>query len=277
MSDPRSHTLVSVAELSAALANNKKMVVLEVNADLTAAPADRSFIPGAIAVGLAGDIAGPSTKEGGNRPLPEISQLQANARGWGIDDDTLIVVYDSSTGSQASRAWWTFRWAGHTNVRLLDGGFKAWQEAGQNISATPAQSAGAGSVTLSAGNMPVIDADQSADIAKSGVLIDSRGKANFIGEPDKPNTGHIPGAISAPSAGNIGPDGLFKSTEELKAGFAELGADGSKPVGAYCGSGVAAAHTIVAMHAAGLEAPLYVGSWSAWSADPSRPVEQGEA
>jgi thiosulfate/3-mercaptopyruvate sulfurtransferase len=276
MNDPRATTLISAADLSARIAASHSLVVLDISADLAAAPLDRDVIPGAIAVGLAGDIAGPSSKEGGNRPLPDIATLQAKVRSWGVNDDTLVVVYDNLSGSQASRAWWTLRWAGHKNVRLLDGGFKAWQAASMATTATPAVAPGGGTATLSAGNMPVIDADQSADIAQTGVLIDSRGAAAFVGEADKPNTGHIPGAISSPSAVNIGPDGLFKSTEELKAGFAALGADGSKPLGVYCGSGIAAAHTIAAMHAAGLDAPLYVGSWSAWSADPARPVEQGE-
>ncbi len=276
MSDPRSNTLISVSELAAALDTGGKIVLLDVSADLKATPLDREVIPGAIAVGLAGDIAGPSSKDGGNRPLPDIATLQDNARSWGIDNDTLVVVYDASTGSQASRAWWTFRWAGHDNIRLLDGGFKAWQAAGKATAASPSKGPGGGTITLNAGNMAVIGPDEAAELGKSGVLIDSRGKANFIGEADKPNTGHIPGAISAPSAMHIGADGLFKSSEELKADFTGLGVDGSKAVGVYCGSGVAAAHTIVAMHAAGLDAPLYVGSWSHWSADPSRPVAQGE-
>ena len=276
MNDARSNTLISAADLSTALNQGQKIVVLDVSADLKSAPADRLFIPGAIAIGIAGDIAGPSTKEGGNRPLPDIAALQEAARNWGIDGDTLVVVYDGSTGSQASRAWWTLRWAGHKTVRLLDGGLNAWQAAGYLTDTTHAAAPGGGSVNLSVGNMPVIDADQSAEIAKTGVLLDARGKANYIGEADKSHTGHIPGAKSAPSADNIGPDGLFKSSADLKAGFAALGVGGSQPVGAYCGSGIAAAHALVAMHAAGLEAPLYVGSWSAWSADPSRPVEQGE-
>ena len=83
------------------------------------------------------------------------------------------------------------------------------------------------------------------------------------------------GAICAPSANTIGPDGTFKPTEELKALFASLGAEGSQPVGVYCGSGNAASHELAAMYAAGIEAPLYVGSWSAWTGDPSRPVAQG--
>jgi thiosulfate/3-mercaptopyruvate sulfurtransferase len=96
-----------------------------------------------------------------------------------------------------------------------------------------------------------------------------------LGEPDKPATGHIPGAISAPSAATVGSDGRFKSTEDLRALFAGLGADGSGPIGVYCGSGNAASHELAALYAVGIAAPLYVGSWSAWTGDPARPVARG--
>ena len=97
----------------------------------------------------------------------------------------------------------------------------------------------------------------------------------FEGDPDKPASGHIPGAICAGAKDALGPDGGFKSTEDLNALYASHGADGTQPVGVYCGSGNAATFELAGMYAAGLEAPLYVGSWSAWSADPARPVAKG--
>jgi thiosulfate/3-mercaptopyruvate sulfurtransferase len=103
------------------------------------------------------------------------------------------------------------------------------------------------------------------------LIFDVRPRASYIGERGKPGTGHIPGAVVAPASRNI-VDGKFKSNVELSARFRSLGADGSARIGGYCGSGNAAAHAIAAMNAAGLDAALYVGSWSAWSVDPSRPV-----
>ncbi len=238
---------------------------------------ERPVIPGAIAVSLAADISGPATKQGGRRPLPDPAVLEKTLRGWGIGPDTLVVVYDNAAGAQAGRAWWTLRWAGHGNVRLLDGGLKAWQAAGHDTAPQPAHPPGGGSITVKPGSMPTIEADDAAAIARKGALLDARGKAAYEGEPDKPATGHIPGAISAPSAGAIAADGRFKPDAELRALFAGLGADGSKPVGVYCGSGNAASHEFAAMYAAGIEAPLYVGSWSAWTGDPARPVAKGPA
>ena len=91
----------------------------------------------------------------------------------------------------------------------------------------------------------------------------------------KTATGHIPGAICAGAKDTLGPDGVFKSTEDLRVMFENLGVDGSQPAGVYCGSGNAAAFELAGIYASGLAAPLYVGSWSAWTGDPDRPVAQG--
>jgi thiosulfate/3-mercaptopyruvate sulfurtransferase len=275
MSDPRSGVLIGAEDLAAKIAGGENVVLLDISDDLETAPLERPVIPGAIAVSLASDISGPATKEGGRRPLPDPSVLQGNLQRFGIGPDSLVVVYDNASGAQAGRAWWTLRWAQHPNVRLLDGGLKAWQAAGHESAEQPAHPPGNGTFTVNPGGMPTIEAEQAAEIAKQGALLDARGKTAYEGELDKPATGHIPGAISAPSAATVGEDGTFKSAEELKAHFAGLGADGSAPVGVYCGSGNAAAHELAAMYAAGIEAPLYVGSWSAWTGDPSRPVAQG--
>lgn len=277
MANARSDVLITAGELAALLDAGKPVVLLDISDDLDTAPLERPVIPGAIAVSLAADISGPPTREGGRRPLPDVSALQGRARSWGVNTDSLVVVYDNAGGAQAGRAWWTFRWAGHANVRLLDGGLKAWTAAGKPTAPDPRHLPGGGMVKLSAGNMPTIDANAAADIARKGALLDARGKAAYEGEAGKPKTGHIPGAICAPSAGNLGADGCFKPVAELRAQFTALGVDGSAPAGVYCGSGNAASHALAALYAAGLEAPLYVGSWSAWSEDPSRPVAQGSA
>lgn len=275
MSDPRSDVLISVDDLSARLESGGEVVLLDVSDDLMTAPLERPVIPGAIAVSLAADISGPATKEGGRRPLPDPAVLEKTLRNWGINADSVVVVYDNASGAQAGRAWWTLRWAGHGNGRLLDGGFRAWQAAGLPTAAQPVHPGGGGTFTVKPGGMPTIEADEAASLSRNGVLLDARGRTAYEGEPDKPATGHIPGAICAPSAGTVGDDGCIKPDEALQTHFAELGADGSGPIAVYCGSGNAASHELAAMYAAGIEAALYVGSWSAWTGDPSRPVAKG--
>lgn len=275
MTDPRTNVLISVDELTALMASGSTLVLLDVSDDLDASPLEREVIPGAIAASLASDLSGPATQEGGRRPLPAPETLQGVLQGWGIDADTAVVVYDNASGAQAGRAWWTLRWAGHGNVRLLDGGFAAWTAAGNDTAAEPVAPPGGGTIAVSAGAMPVIEADDAAEIARNGALLDARGKGAYEGDPEKPATGHIPGSISAPAAQALADDGSFKPTEDLRAHYAGLGADGSQPVGVYCGSGNAASFELAGMYAAGLEAPLYVGSWSAWTGDPDRPVAKG--
>jgi thiosulfate/3-mercaptopyruvate sulfurtransferase len=273
--DARSKTLITVDELARLLDARTPVVLLDVIDEQGATPEDRPKIPGAVSVHLTTDFSSKPTATSGRRPLPDILELQAKARGWGIRSDSVVVTYDNAGGSPASRAWWTLRWAGLTNVRVLDGGFRAWTAAGKPTSNhVAAQAARAGDVVLKAGGMPTIDADDAAKLAKQSKLFDARAKSAYEGEPGKAGTGHIPGAINAASGDNIA-DGKFKPSEELRARFSGLGADGSTMIGVYCGSGNAAAHAIAAMSAVGLTPALYVGSWSAWSADPSRPAATG--
>jgi thiosulfate/3-mercaptopyruvate sulfurtransferase len=272
----RARTLITLDELVRLLDAPKAVVVLDVLDEEGAAPEDRPKIPGSLSVHLATDFSGNPTLASGRRPLPDIFALQAKARAWGICGDSIVVVYDNSGGAQASRAWWTLRWAGFANVRVLDGGYGAWIAANRRSSNHIATRAPrAGDVVLTAGCMPTIDAEEAADLAKRSRLLDARSRAAYVGDPEKRGAGHIPGALHAPAGDNIAGDGKFKPNDDLRARFSRLAADASTKIGVYCGSGNAAAHAIAAMGAVGLAAALYVGSWSAWSADPFRPVATG--
>jgi thiosulfate/3-mercaptopyruvate sulfurtransferase len=275
VNDARFRTLITLDELIRLMDAGAAIVLLDVIDEQGAAPEDRPKIPGALSVHLATDFSGTPTATSGRRPLPDISALQAKARAWGISNATPVVVYDNAGGAQAARAWWTLRWAGLTVVRVLDGGYGAWVKAGRPSSTNVATRAGrAGDVVLTSGHMPTIDANEAGRLAQQSRLLDARPCTSYVGDPAKAGTGHIPGAIHAPAGGNI-TDGHFKPSDDLYAGFSKLGADGSGPIGVYCGSGNSAAHAIAAMAAAGLDAALYVGSWSAWSADPARPAATG--
>ena len=136
-----------------------------------------------------------------------------------------------------------------------------------------------GDFTAVAGQMRVLDAAGAAAIARSGFLLDARAAERYRGEtePVDPVAGHIPGALSVPTTGNLTARGRFLPRGELARRFAALGIttgqDGA--VGAYCGSGVTAAHEVLALELAGITAALYVGSWSGWVTDPGRPVATG--
>jgi thiosulfate/3-mercaptopyruvate sulfurtransferase len=233
-------------------------------------------IPTAVYVDLETELTGPPSPEQGRHPLPELGALQRAARGWGIRQGQRVVVYDELGGMSAARAWWLLRWAGVPDVRILDGALGAWLEQGLPVESGELP-ADPGDVVLEPGHLPVLDAEQAAERAQTGVLLDARAGERYRGEhePVDPRAGHIPGALSTPTAATLGPDGRFLDAATLRARFEAAGVDGERAIGAYCGSGVTAAHLTAALRIAGFDATLYPGSWSAWSNDPAQPVAVG--
>jgi thiosulfate/3-mercaptopyruvate sulfurtransferase len=235
-------------------------------------------IPGAVYVDLESQLAGHGDPTDGRHPLPTRQDLEAAARSWGLDDGDPVVVYDDLGGMSAARAWWLLRHHGVEDVRILDGAFAAWRSAGLPVEegvVTPRR----GSITLAEGVAPVVGIDDVASIADRGVLVDARAAERYAGEvePIDPRAGHIPGAVSIPTTGNLTDDGRFRSPSELRDRFTAAGIAEGDEVAVYCGSGVTAAHTIAALAAAGIDAALFPGSWSAWSNHPDRPVATGRA
>ena len=275
--------LITVSELAAALAGDAPPAVLDVRWYLTGPPGidayRRGHVPGAVFVDLDTQLAGPPG-DGGRHPLPDPADFEAAMRAAGVHADQPVVVCDDADGTIAARAWWLLRYYGHASVRVLDGGFRAWAAAGQPVSTEDAH-AGPGDFSARPGNMPALDAAQAAAVARSGVLLDARAPARYRGETEPVDrvAGHIPGALSAPTAENVTGAGVFRSPDELRARFEALGVrfgdDGAVAAGAYCGSGVTAAHEVLALQLAGATAALYVGSWSGWLSDPGRPVATG--
>ncbi|AXT86932.1 sulfurtransferase [Aeromicrobium sp. A1-2] len=230
-------------------------------------------IPGAVFVGLEAELASHGEPGIGRHPLPRVEDLQDAARRWGVNSGDTVVAYDDSGNLAAARAWWLLRWAGLADVRLLDGGLAAWTAAGGAL-ATDDVAPDRGNVTLAAGTLPTIDADEAAGFV--GVLLDARAGERYRGEtePIDPKAGHIPGAVSAPTTDNLDARGQFRPAAELRERFEALGVRDGSEVATYCGSGVTAAHQVAALAIAGFEAALYPGSWSQWSTQ-DRPVATG--
>jgi thiosulfate/3-mercaptopyruvate sulfurtransferase len=275
-----SSPLVSAADLSRSLAGPDAPLLLDVRWSLTGPPGIDSYraghLPDAVFVDLDRDLAGPPGPDG-RHPLPDPGEAQESLRGLGVRADRPVVVYDEGDASIAARAWWLLRWAGHDRVRVLDGGYAAWRAAGLPVLPGDPTAVTRGDIVVRPGQMPVASADQAATVAATGVLLDVRAPARFRGEtePVDPVAGHVPGARNAPLAENLGPDGRFLGPAALAARFEALGVRPGVDVAAYCGSGVSAAQTVLALEVAGRGAALYVGSWSHWVADASRPVATG--
>ncbi len=294
---------IDPAALAAVLAAGPAPVLLDVRWRLGGPPGIERYreghLPGARFVDLDRDLAGPPGA-GGRHPLPDAGAFGAAMRQAGVSDGQPVVVYDESDSMAAARAWWLLRYFGHQQVQVLDGGYQAWVAADQPIETGPAPAPPAGTFTASPGHLPLLDAAGAARAAREGVLLDARAAERYRGEvePVDPVAGHIPGAVNAPTTGNTAPGGRFLDPGALRARFSGLGvtpADGAggrtagcgrrgrpargRPVttAVYCGSGVTAAHEVLALSLAGIPAALYVGSWSDWITDPERPVATGPA
>ena len=236
-------------------------------------------IPGAVYVDLETELSQHGAPGDGRHPIPPLPVLQAAARRWGIRPGQTVVAYDDGTALGPGRAWWLLRGAGLADVRVLDGGLRAWTDAGFPVE-TGVVEPEPSSIELSDYAFPggVVDMDEAAVWPQRGVLVDVRAAERFRGEvePMDPIAGHIPGAVNLPAAGYVDPvTGLFRSPDEIRAAFAAVGAADGRPVAVYCGSGVTAAQAALAAAVAGLEVAVYPGSWSQWSNTPGRPVAAG--
>ncbi len=272
-------SLISVDAL-ADLAVPDAATLLDIRWDLTdGARRDQyagGHIPGAAFVDLDAELAGPPGARG-RHPLPETAAFGAAMRAAGVWEDRPVVVYDAGASMAAARAWWLLRYFGHRSVAVLDGGLAAWTRNSRPLeSAAPGISPG--DFIARPGGMPLIDALGAAIVAGAGRLIDARAAARFRGdaEPIDPVAGHIPGAVNRPTAENLDLSGRFLAPGELRAAFERLGVRPGIEVGAYCGSGVSAAHEVLALELAGYSAALYAGSWSEWITDPARPLARGD-
>ncbi len=244
---------------------------------------NKAHIPGALYVDLEKDLSMEKTERHGRHPLPEREDFVRKVEQWSIGPDTQVVVYDDANGAFAGRLWWMLRWIGHKNVAVLDGGFPAWEQSGYRTT------------DVLPGVKPLVHGSYAYQLLdelmvsnnevlqnmrdKQFTLVDARTAERFSGdeEPIDPVAGHVPGAINLPYVGNLDSDGYFLSAKDLRFRFESvLGSASPDKIVHMCGSGVSACHNILAMDIAGIPAPrLYVGSWSEWVSDSSRPIAKG--
>lgn len=240
---------------------------------------ERGHIPGAIFVDLDTQLAAPPGAGPGRHPIPDAARFAEAMSAAGIDASTHVVAYDDAGGAIAARLWWLLRYFGHERVSVLDGGLTAWVAEGRPLTTEAPQPRGTGFRAVP-GGARVVDKAAVRELAArpDAVVLDARAPERYEGttEPVDPRAGHVPGALSAPFAGNLAPDSTFLTPVALRERYERLGVGPQKAVVAYCGSGVTACHTLLALHLAGYaEAALYEGSWSDWSSDPSLPAATG--
>jgi thiosulfate/3-mercaptopyruvate sulfurtransferase len=276
-------TLITADQLRAAGAGP---VVIDTSFDLADVSAGEtswrdSHVPGSFYLHLDRDLSGTKTGSNGRHPLPERAAFAATLARCGVTPARQVVALDRQGGMYAARLWWMLRWMGHGNVAVLDGGINAWTAAGGTLTAAPTPAA---PITANYPERASLVRTIAAEVLQAQLgrtpLIDARAGERFRGEvePLDRAAGHIPGALNRFFKDNLDPvTGRFKPAAQLRAEFsALLGTHAAEGTVHQCGSGVTACHNLLAMEHAGLAGSvLYPGSWSEWSADPSRPVAQG--
>lgn len=241
----------------------------------------RGHLPGAVFLDLDRDLAAPPARGPGRHPLPAASDFARVLARIGVGPGTLLVAYDDAGGAIAARVWWLLRWFGHGGGRVLDGGIGAWTAAGHPLTGEVPGVAPAPLLDLAPGGAGVVDkaAVDALRVRPGAAILDARAAERFEGrsEPVDARAGHIPGAISAPFAGNLAaPGGALLPAAALADRYRALGALEAEKVVCYCGSGVTACHDLLALTVAGRDdALLYEGSWSDWASDPSLPAATG--
>ena len=234
-------------------------------------------VPGAHFLHVDDDLSGAKTGANGRHPLPDLATFASKMEERGVAPGKHVVIYDDLGGNFAVRLWWMLRWLGHDKVALLDGGYPLWEkEKRPTTRDVPQPRKGDFKARPHLGS--VVDAPFIARFHEepSIKLVDARAPERFAGlkEPIDPVAGHIPGAVNRFWQKNLNPDGRFKAPDQLRREYADfLGAVPPEQVVHMCGSGVTACHNMFAMALAGMpEGRLYVGSWSEWCADLSRPM-----
>lgn len=288
--------LVSAGRLAEWLSEPEPPVVVDVRWYL-GRPGDghraylEGHLPGAIFLDLDADLADTNGYGApGRHPLPDPAVFASRMAAARIGDGARVVGYDDVGGWVAARLWWMLENLGFGRrgiagewVGVLDGGLKAWTDAGLALeTSVPATAAAPSALTLRGPWHAVIERGALKSRLGSLTLLDARGAPRYRGEiePVDPVAGHIPTAISAPFDANLAPDLRFLGAEDLRERYAALGIDEAREPGASdvvisCGSGTSACHHALAMRVAGLPDPiLYVGSYSDWSRS-GEPVATG--
>ena len=241
----------------------------------------QGHVPNAQFADMDTQLSSAMTETSGRHPLPDADVFINQLKAWGVNNDTQVIAYDDISGAFAARLWWMMRWVGHEDVAVLNGGLQKWTDAGyplsnDNVEFTRGDYSGVANMEWLV-DITCVESELSAN---NITLIDARSADRFTAKDQKtdPVPGHVPGAINLPFPGNLTKDGVFESPDILKQRFDNV--IQNQPltnVVHMCGSGVTACHNLLAQAMAGLPpTKIFIGSWSEWIRDPSRPVATGE-
>jgi len=240
---------------------------------------DRAHIPGAQFADIPRTLSSPQSPY--PFALPRAAEFAAAMRLLGVGTGTRVVAYSQGNPMWATRLWWLLRYFGFDDIAVLDGGLRAWVEAGYPVSGDLATYPPGEFVPAERTHLAATKDDVRRTLrGASACLLNALPPAAFRGEGPGAygRRGRIPGSLSIPAVDLIDPDsGRFQPPPVLAAALeiALRTADGV-PVIAYCGGGISATVDIFALALLGRDdAKLYDGSLTEWSADPSLPLDVG--
>jgi thiosulfate/3-mercaptopyruvate sulfurtransferase len=262
--------------------NDPRVKLIEVDVDTTSY--DKGHVPGAVGWNWQTDL-----NDRVRRDIIDPRSFAELCRRAGIGPDDTVVFYGDNNNWFAAWALWQFKYHGHKDVRLMNGGRKKWELEKRELTTAVPETARS--------EYPIPASDESIrayrrqveDVVGGGRvnLVDVRSPDEFTGKIIAPpgmnetaqRAGHIPGARNIPWAKTANEDGTFKSPDELKKLYADAGVDFSKPTIAYCRIGERSSHTwFVLRYLLGVEnVRNYDGSWTEWGNLVGAPIETGEA
>ena len=242
-------------------------------------------IPAAFYADLEEQLSGPPSAREGRHPLPDPASFARFLAACGLTPEGTLVAYDEASLPGAFRLWWLALWIGGHDVRVLDGGLRAWRAAELPLVATPPERPASPRAEL----VPVLRPGllvETVEVARAAdgdpdacAVLDARERRRYLGleEPIDRIAGHIPRARNLPYLATLAADGRLRPPAELRSLLTRVwGPVPPVRVAHACGSGVTACQTLFAMTRAGFSGGLlYPGSYSAWVGDPERPVRTG--
>ena len=215
--------------------------------------------------------------------LPTPEDFARSMTALGVGSDMTIVVYEQVGVFSAPRAWWTLRAFGAQKVYMLDGGLRAWMDAGFGVESGPVQR-GPARFESKLHREAVKDFDQVRDMIAGRAqirpqIVDARSAGRFAGVLPEPRTGiesgHMPRAVNVPFT-DLVEDGRLKPAEKLREVFAAKGVDMLMPITTTCGSGITAAVLALGLEIAGARSvSLYDGSWAEYAQRPEAVIHKG--
>ena len=204
--------------------------------------------------------------------IPSKEQFSIMMQNLGLNNQDEIIIYDNSPLLSSARAWFLFRYFGHENIFILNGGLKNWEKNGGVITNKKTIISTGDFESKTEKKELVIDLNQMISVSNnnSKLILDARSYKRFTGEAKEPRpgllSGHIPNSKSLPSSDLITNDGFLKSIKELNKIFSNNDFYDKEEIIATCGSGVSACVISVALYCLGKkDTPIYDGSWTEWA------------